>query len=164
MNHKNDMTLHVGVNITGSWDADNQPTIRAQYQQLDSNPRSKDVVKPNGDIDLNNMEFDGKHFNKNTDITFTLSADMDNPTGQPMEVRFPDDPREAVVVKLDGKPTTDGMIPRAGANRMSVVLDDENKANTKYDYTLNVLVTAAGPARGEPVACKLDPIIVNRRQ
>lgn len=161
---KNDMTLHVGVQLSGSLDAANHPTVTAVYSQLDSDPPSKGVVAANGDIDLNQMDFDGKRFNKRTEITFTLSGNIDDPAGQPLAFRFPVDPSQAVEVKYKGNRTCEGMTPRAGDNAMSVVLDDEDHANRTYEYCLSVRLHTAGAAVGEHVTCVLDPLIVNRRQ
>jgi hypothetical protein len=161
---KNDMTLHVGVRITGSVDAANHPAVTAVYDQLGSSPPSNGVVAANGDIDLNRMEFEGRRFNRQTDITFTLSGEVHGPGGRPLEFRFPADPDEAIAVKYKGKRTREGMTPRAGANAMSVVLDDEDRESRTYEYCLNVLVATAGPAVGDHVTCVLDPLIVNREQ
>jgi len=159
---KKDMTLHIGVRLSGSLDAANHPAVTAVYDQLDSNPPGNRVVAANGDIDLNEMDFDGKIHNRKVDITFSLSGNIQGGSGQSLRFHFPPDPAEAIVVKYKGKPTTDGMTPRAGANEMSLVLDDENRARRKYEYCLNVLVATAGP--GNHVTCVLDPLIVNRWQ
>lgn len=161
---KSDMTLHVGVDIIGSVDADNPGAVSAVYRQLGSEPPSEGVVSANGDINLNRMDFDGKRFNRKTDITFTLSGSVTAPEGQLLEFRFPTDPEEAIVVKYNGQRTPDGMTPRAGADPMSVVLDDDNRDSRTYDYCLNVLVATGAPAAGKDVTCRLDPRIVNRAQ
>lgn len=163
MTGKTDMTLHVGVRLSGSLDAASQPTVTAAYDQLGSDPPSSGVVSANGDIDLNRMDFDGRRFNKQTDITFTLSGAIDGPSGQSLAFGFPSDPEQAIEVKYQGRSTRDGMTPRAGASPMSVVLDDEDRANRTYEYCLNVQVDS-GAAAGERVICALDPLIVNRQQ
>lgn len=164
MSGRTDMTLHVGVRLSGSLDAANHPTVTAVYDQLDSHPPSNGVVAANGDIDLNQMDFDGTRFNKRTDITFTLSGNIDNPSGQPLAFRFPADPEHALEIKFQGNRTHDGMTPRQGASAMSVVLDDEDRANRTYEYCLSVQVHTTGAAVGDHVTCVLDPLIVNRRQ
>ena len=164
MNDKNDMTLHVGVRLSGSLDAANHPTVTAAYEQLGSDPPSKGVVAANGDIDLNQMDFDGKRYSKRIDITFSLSGDIESPDGDPLAFRFPANPEQAIEVKYQGERTREGMTPRAGPDAMSVVLDDEDRANRTYEYCLSVRVHTAGAAVGDHVTCKLDPLIVNRRQ
>lgn len=164
MQDKNDMTLHVGVRLSGSLDSANHPAVTAVYELLDSEPPSRGVVAANGDIDLNQMDFDGKRYSKRTDITFTLAGEINDPAGQPLAFRFPADPDQAIEVKYKGSRTHDGMTPRAGADPMSVVLDDEDHANRTYQYCLSVRVHTAGAAVGEHVTCVLDPLIVNRRQ
>jgi hypothetical protein len=161
---KKDMTLHIGVRLSGSLDAANHPAVTAVYEQMDSNPPGTDVVAANGDIDLNGMDFDGKIYTRKVDITYSLSGKIQGASGQSLRFRFPSNPAEAIVVKYKGKPTTVGMTPRPGATEMSLVLDNDNRAKRKYDYCLNVLVATAAPGPGNQVTCVLDPLIVNRRQ
>ncbi len=159
---KKDMTLHVGVRLSGSLDAAHHPAVTAVYEQLDSSPSGNGVVGANGDIDLKNMDFSGKLHNRRIYITFSLSGIIQDASGQSLRFHFPPDPAKAIVIKYKGNSTTEGMTPLPGANEMSLVLDNKNLAGRKYEYCLNVLVGTAGPGPGSQVTCVLDPLIVNR--
>lgn len=162
MSTKTDMTLGISVVVTGNIDQGGNFTATASYGQTGSNPDSPGVVGTSGDIDLNNMAFNGQQYNKQTDITFTLSGTVTSANGQNLPFSFPVNPADAISITAVGGGSVDGMTPCAGADAMSLLLDDEDKNGKSYRYCLNIWALTNSPNPGDGVGCQLDPQIVNR--
>ncbi len=164
MGTKQDMTLSIQVTVSGTVDASGDFTATATYAQLASDPPSDEVVHSDGSVHLDHMAFDGKHYNKQTDITFQLAGTVVDAEGNSLPFSFPVDPAQAILITgRDGK-GVDGLTPVAGDSVQSVLLDDEDKKNRAYNYCLSIWARTDSPNPGDGLGCTLDPVIVNRTQ
>ncbi|MBO9518206.1 MAG: hypothetical protein J7493_09080 [Porphyrobacter sp.] len=153
-----DMTLTLNVTVTGTVDASGNVSISAQYAQAGSNPVSSNVVDSSGDIDLNNMAYDGSSYNVDTDITVNLSGQITDASGNNVNFSFPSQSAQAVTITRDGGGQSDiNALP--GNSLMQVIIDDNDDDGAGYSYCLALWVETA-PPDGQLVS--LDPRIVNR--
>jgi hypothetical protein len=151
-----DMSLTVSLVVNGSISG-TTPSVTAQYSQSASNPESDNVVDPSGDINLANMAWNSG-FSVDTDITFNLSGQITDQNGNPLAFNFPSDPDQACTITRIGGGKNNQIRPKSGATLMQLIIDDDDKDPTSYNYVLSLTVAT----QPNPTIVHLDPRIVNR--
>ncbi len=156
---KTDMTLEIGVAVSGNIDAGGTLVATATYTQTGADPASQGVVDQYGSIDLTKMNYDSAQYNSRTDIVFNLSGTITDASGNSVPFGFPADANSAVTITVPAGGSGTEIVPQSGTSSQQLILDDQDEDGDTYQYCL---APVAQPAGGNPIPFQLDPRIVNR--
>ena len=165
MADKMDMAVVVQAHVTGTVDADGNPTLTASYPGFRSPPHKDNtvVVGSDGKVDLNNLDYDSSKYTNQIGIWFLLeSSNITGPApSDPATGTYPCSfPSTAdASISIDNDDNND--FTASFGNPAALYVMDKNKDKNQYNYNLIVWVLLNAQNR-TGVEAPIDPVLINR--